>query len=812
MSVWFHRSYDLYCGGGTVAIRNLVDAFPEHRHILVTNRLRRSYVTDYLRTRPNVALHVVKGGEFRSILDKTKPDVLFFHYFPPMSAREFRDIPAELRKRSLLYNHWFKLVPRIPELAGYIFVSPDSYAFTGAHLSPAECLVTYNPVGSIYYEIQKQGGAFSIGRHSRSAGLKFSRDFLSLYERIDVDNLQVRILGCNERIVRELNREGARLRHTYWALPFNSMPVDKFLSHLDVFVYKTSHRCHETGCISVWEAMAAGIPAVCENKGSMRNQIIHGENGFLCDDLQDFSDAVELLAADERLRRKLGKQARDWARKNASIEVFRQGLLQFMPRVFAVPGSNLVSAANLDAEKQSEQPLTAHRIPNAIARENASSTPVMLASRTQLPQLWNWLGLTGDGVFVGKEGDRLLDSVQQAWRGSRLFVASEENGKNSPQQIVSDLNSIRNDRTTTRTELICTAELQAARNRGRFDFVYFERGCPSDANGEWDRWLESIRPAGILCGQLPRSIDPEHDRELLNLGRSWAHSRHLTMDAFGGRIHHSWLIRRTARAEELCTFTDNVLSIQGHRWLFLLGVATAETLFVARCLAHHPEIRLLPKEGQALTGALPQPWEFGVSKLWTNRLDIFRWTESMDGIPAVRALIDWRQYVQGSGTVTIDWSPPNCVRAPWLQQHFARSNFIAVVGNPLAFCAELKLKRGVDVASSAHHWALAYEILSQDLRLLKNIVVIQLPELCRDIRGCLNRIANLLSLRDESTNEQFTQPTNVAETGKKIGAMLEHQSHFVAELTTRERDTIEEIAAGVAASLSTVGQLTEPCH
>ena len=132
------------------------------------------------------------------------------------------------------------------------------------------------------------------------------------------------IRGCEPALAEALQRRKRPLRHSYSMLPFNSMPAAQFLSLLSVYVYKTRDSFRETCPVSVLEALAAGLPVVAENRGGIRDIVVPGETGMLCDTLQDYHRAAESLLTDPELLRQYSRRARQWARANVSPLVYRE--------------------------------------------------------------------------------------------------------------------------------------------------------------------------------------------------------------------------------------------------------------------------------------------------------------------------------------------------------------------------------------------------------------------------------------------------------------------------------------------------------
>jgi glycosyltransferase involved in cell wall biosynthesis len=70
------------------------------------------------------------------------------------------------------------------------------------------------------------------------------------------------------------------------------------------------------------EAMACGVPIVGSRHGSLPEVVVEGETGLLATplDAKAFADAIEKLANDPALRRKLSKQSVEHVRRNFSVQ------------------------------------------------------------------------------------------------------------------------------------------------------------------------------------------------------------------------------------------------------------------------------------------------------------------------------------------------------------------------------------------------------------------------------------------------------------------------------------------------------------
>jgi glycosyltransferase involved in cell wall biosynthesis len=122
---------------------------------------------------------------------------------------------------------------------------------------------------------------------------------------------QVRLVviggGDRETELRDLVRElGIDSRTTFLGI---RRDVPDLLPGLDVACLSS---VHEGVPITLIEAMAAGLPIVATDCGSVRDMVEDGEQGFVVPvgDVENFADRLQRLAHDEPLRTQLGKSGR----------------------------------------------------------------------------------------------------------------------------------------------------------------------------------------------------------------------------------------------------------------------------------------------------------------------------------------------------------------------------------------------------------------------------------------------------------------------------------------------------------------------
>lgn len=113
----------------------------------------------------------------------------------------------------------------------------------------------------------------------------------------------------------------AHAKFPYQLLPatYDDDAKYRFLYELDLGYF--CGRCEEGFGFALAEALATGLPCVAENRGGLRDQITHGENGLLVHG-NCAVDALWYLAQDNEQRAKLGVAARKRAESAYSLDSF----------------------------------------------------------------------------------------------------------------------------------------------------------------------------------------------------------------------------------------------------------------------------------------------------------------------------------------------------------------------------------------------------------------------------------------------------------------------------------------------------------
>lgn len=150
---------------------------------------------------------------------------------------------------------------------------------------------------------------FTVGRHSRDSAEQHHADDVSLYRQLVLSGHRVRLLG-GTCLAPSLGVDGAGIE----LLESGAEPVPAFLHGLDVFFYRRSDAGMQaiSGSFgrAVCEAMACGLPVLCERRCAPAAWLEDGVNGLLFDTQEQAIDQLLRLAQDEAQRHRLGAAAR----------------------------------------------------------------------------------------------------------------------------------------------------------------------------------------------------------------------------------------------------------------------------------------------------------------------------------------------------------------------------------------------------------------------------------------------------------------------------------------------------------------------
>jgi glycosyltransferase involved in cell wall biosynthesis len=148
---------------------------------------------------------------------------------------------------------------------------------------------------------------FTVGRLSRDVLGKHHPEDVKLYDELSAAGITVRLMGAGTLYGAMSQKPPAGVE----LIPEGAEPAKDFLLSLQCFLYRTHPAWTEPHGRVVTEAMATGIPVVCENRGGYTEFIEHGVNGYLFTNASEAIRIVRHLQRNADLCNQVGLRGRD---------------------------------------------------------------------------------------------------------------------------------------------------------------------------------------------------------------------------------------------------------------------------------------------------------------------------------------------------------------------------------------------------------------------------------------------------------------------------------------------------------------------
>ena len=165
---------------------------------------------------------------------------------------------------------------------------------------------------------------FRFGRISRDDPGKFHRSQLWVYETMVAPVLKEGVmLGINDQIRDKIGREPNWIR----GYPAGGLPVQEVYGHAHCIIQMTE--TYENLPRVGFEAMASGCLLIVDDRGGWREEVLHGQTGFLCRNEREFAYYASRAAFEREERRLMTLRAREWLESQWGLEQAKQGWSEF---------------------------------------------------------------------------------------------------------------------------------------------------------------------------------------------------------------------------------------------------------------------------------------------------------------------------------------------------------------------------------------------------------------------------------------------------------------------------------------------------
>ncbi len=204
------------------------------------------------------------------------------------------------------------------------------------------------------------------------------------------------------------------------------------------------------------------------------------------------------------------------------------------------------------------------------------------------------------------------------------------------------------------------------------------------------------------------------------------------------------------------------------RFVFLGGLHRSGTSLLFKILRDHPDISgfhdtgVSEDEGQLLQSVYPPARKYGgPGKFGFNPESCLDESSPLVSPDNARILFEqWSRYWNTAAPLLLEKSPPNLVRARFLQALFPNSHFIMLLRHPAAVALATQKWSRTPLPSLIEHWTICHERFADDRRYLNHLLTLKYEELVATPDATVEQVHRFLDVRHTPLTQQVESTVN----------------------------------------------------
>tara|TARA_Y100000034_G_scaffold130111_2_gene187790 strand:+ start:2486 stop:3526 length:1041 start_codon:yes stop_codon:yes gene_type:complete len=217
--------------------------------------------------------------DFWKYVDLTKmKQMIFLFNFIVSPSRNLHEIEKHCPNIKIITANT-KFFKEISEQDRYEFVRHFPRFKLESPINPQDYNTTKAPSNKIRF-----------GQHSKGIKNKWSSEWRILIERCNEklgDFVAFDFMGMNSQVASEVSHF-----HNVTIRREDEIKVAKYLTGLDVFTYFPDKSREEVWSRCLAEAMVSATAIITNGRGGNPDQVIHGNNGYICKNVDDFFSSI----------------------------------------------------------------------------------------------------------------------------------------------------------------------------------------------------------------------------------------------------------------------------------------------------------------------------------------------------------------------------------------------------------------------------------------------------------------------------------------------------------------------------------------